>query len=98
MSQILPLIPKTVSKTVLAKRILYRATYRGGKEADHIFKSFAEQFINELSDQELHDFDLLLQEDDSLIFSWLAEIDDIPDAFDTPLLKRLQDYFNALRY
>jgi len=80
------------------KRILYRATYRGGKEADHIFKNFAHQFIDKFSDQELHDLDLLLQEDDSLIFTWLAEIEEIPETFDTVLLKKMRLYFNSLRY
>ena len=85
-------------KKVLVKRIIYRAMYRGGKEADHIFKNFVAQFIDNFSDQALHDLDQLLQEDDSLIFGWLADIEDIPKSFDTPVLQQLRQYFNTLRY
>ena len=85
------------SNKMLVKRIIYRATYRGGKEADLIFKNFVTQFVHDLSNQDLHDLDQLLQEDDSLIFSWLADIEEVPQPFDTVLLQKLRHYFNTLR-
>lgn len=94
----MPSIDVILPRELLLKRIIYRATYRGGKEADQIFKSFADQFLKDFSDQDLYDLDNLFQEDDSLIFTWLAEIEDVPELFDTAVLKKLRHHFNSLRY
>lgn len=55
----------------LEKAILYRATYRGSKEADVIIGGFAREKLQTLSSQEREDFARLLTFDDVVIFSWL---------------------------
>ncbi len=87
-----------LSKDLILKRVLYRATYRGGKEADYIFKNFALKYGHDLTNRDLQDLDALLQEDDSFIFSWLDESEDIPEKFNTPILTLLRHYFNSLRF
>lgn len=56
---------------LLEKAILYRATYRGSKEADVIVGGFAREMLTTLSDLEKQDFARLLTFDDIVIFSWL---------------------------
>lgn len=55
----------------LEKAILYRATYRGSKEADTIVGGFAKEKLKTLSEQEKEDFARLLTFDDVVIFAWL---------------------------
>ena len=42
------------------KRLLYRAKYRGFREADFLFGGFAEAHLDSLSDKELDEFEELL--------------------------------------
>jgi antitoxin CptB len=80
----------------LLKRVLYRATYRGGKEADFILKNFAQIHAPTLSKEDLQILDNLLQQDDSDIFSWVEYTQAIPPAFDTKILKLLRNYIKSL--
>lgn len=57
--------------TILDKSILYRAVYRGSKEADIIIGGFAQKRLETLSDEEKEDFARLLTFDDPVIFAWL---------------------------
>lgn len=74
------------------KRLLYRSNYRGFKEADIILGGFAKQYIATLSDEELLMFENLLAEKDHDIYDWILGKKIVPEKFNTPLLKRLQDY------
>lgn len=55
----------------LHKAILYRAHYRGSKEADILIGGFAKDQTHALSSQEKADFATLLTFDDQVIFAWL---------------------------
>ena len=81
----------------ILKRVLYRACYRGGKEADRILGSFAKTHATSLSAQELEDLDALLQCDDGDIFAWLEQIEPVPSKFDTPALQILRNYTKLLK-
>lgn len=81
----------------ILKRVLYRAAYRGGKEADQILGSFAQTHAASLNSQELHDLDALLQCDDCDIFAWLEQIEPVPSKFDTLSLQLLRNYLRILR-
>jgi antitoxin CptB len=86
----------------ILKRVFYRATYRGGKEADRILGGFVQTHAAQLPPQELKDLDALLQCDDGDIFAWLEQTEAIPHSlipypFNTTLLNRLRDYLNILR-
>ena len=85
-----------MDKVLVLKRILYRAHYRGGKEADCILSSFAAQLSQLNNDQDLLDFDGLLERDDSDIFSWIENLEPVPAAYDTPVLDQLRAYYQKL--
>jgi len=86
-----------VQNEKILKRVLYRASYRGGKEADQILGNFAKTHATSLSAQELEDLDALLQCDDSDIFAWLEQIEPVPSKFDTPALQILRNYTKLLK-
>ena len=81
-----------ISSEKRRKRLLYRSNYRGFKEADIILGGFAKRYMETLTDDELTMFENLLAEKDHDIYDWILGKKVIPEALNTPILKRLQDY------
>lgn len=54
------------------KRLLYRAKYRGFREADFLFGGFAEAHLDSLSDKELDEFEELLSLSDHDVYAWVT--------------------------
>ena len=78
--------------TIRRKRLVYRANYRGFKEADMILGGFAKENIDNMTDAEVIMFEDLLSAKDHDIYAWIMETLPVPANYDTPLLKRLRDY------
>tara|TARA_A100000171_G_C2133823_1_gene148585 strand:- start:2865 stop:3146 length:282 start_codon:yes stop_codon:yes gene_type:complete len=78
------------------KAILYRANYRGSKEADIIIGGFAKEKVCDLADQELRDFAILLTYDDTVIFSWLDGLPFEKIVLSDSLRQKLCDYRETL--
>ena len=74
------------------KRLLYRANYRGFKEADLILGGFAKTYIESLSDAEITMFEDLLTANDHDIYNWVSEKEPVPANYDTPLFARLRAF------
>ena len=74
------------------KRLLYRANYRGFKEADLILGGFAKAHLEELSDDELADFETLLEARDHDIYDWVTDKQAVPPAYDTAVLARIRAF------
>lgn len=74
------------------KKLLYRANYRGFKEADIMLGGFLKAHINELSDIELRQFEVLLEERDHDIYAWITQSLAVPEIHDTPLLAQIRQY------
>ena len=63
------------------KEILYKISRRSTKDAEIILKSFCPSNLSEMSDRNLEDFLILLEQEDLDIFLWLQQPKKIP----TPL-------------
>ena len=74
------------------KRLLYRSNYRGFREADMILGGFAKAHIETMSDEEITQFEDLLEVKDHDIYDWIAEKKPVPANYDTPLLDRLKKF------
>ena len=74
------------------KKILYRANYRGFREADKIIGGFAKIHIHELTEEELTQFEQLLQAKDHDIYGWITEQLPVPSSFNTQLLKKIRAF------
>ncbi len=74
---------------VRQRKILFRAWRRGMREADLITGRFADAAITDLSDGELTEFERLLDVPDREVLAWVMGELDVPQAFDTPLFRRL---------
>ena len=74
------------------KRLLYRAHYRGFKEADLILSGFIKSHIDVLSDEELLQFEHLLEAKDHDIYDWITGKQPVPSQYDTPIFERVKTY------
>ncbi|HBM86970.1 MAG: succinate dehydrogenase assembly factor 2 [Parvibaculaceae bacterium] len=74
---------------VRRKRLQFRAWHRGIKEMDLIMGRFADAHIQELDTPDLDLFEALLEEPDDQVYGWIANREPVPDAFNTPIFKRI---------
>lgn len=63
----------TENKELLIKTLLYRSLHRGCKETDILLGVFAQNKINDLSDEDLQLYSDLVLEDDVLIYDWILQ-------------------------
>jgi len=74
------------------KRLIYRANYRGFKEADLILGGFAKAHMETLSDAEVAMFEALLEARDHDIYDWITGKQGVPERYDTSLFHRLKAF------
>ena len=74
------------------KRLLYKATHRGMKEADRLIGDFALARIGILSESQLTSFDLLLDESDNDLLKWIMEREEVPEWVDSNLITEIINF------
>ena len=74
------------------RRILYRCWHRGIREMDLVFGSFAEAEISNLSDTELDEFEVIMDEQDHDLHAWITGAMALPEERKTPLFARIAAY------
>ncbi|VTZ22498.1 conserved hypothetical protein [Methylocella tundrae] len=84
-------VPQTADVTVDARRrrIKFRSWHRGMLETDLLLGRFADAEVERLSENELDDFEALLEALDRDVFSWATGEAPTPEAYDTPLFHRI---------
>ncbi|WP_316862406.1 succinate dehydrogenase assembly factor 2 [uncultured Cohaesibacter sp.] len=80
---------------VRQKKILMRAWHRGIKEMDLIFGRFVDLELDNLSDQELSELEMLLDQHDRDLMQWLTNELPVPEAFDCPLFHKIKNYHKS---
>lgn len=79
------------------KRILYRATHRGTKEADFVVGGFFRAAAEHLPDAKLDEADALLDVPDLDLMDWLMGRLPVPDRWAGTLFDDLRAHYSALR-
>jgi antitoxin CptB len=74
------------------RRSLFRSWHRGMREMDLVLGRFADAEIARLCESELDDYELLLEAQDRDVFSWLAFEAEVPDLYDTPVLRKIRAF------
>jgi antitoxin CptB len=72
------------------RRILFRAWRRGLREMDLAMGRFADAEIATMTDDELSEFERLLDAPDPDVLAWIMGDAETPPEFDTPLFARLR--------
>ncbi len=74
------------------KKLLYRASYRGFKEADLLIGGFAKAHLHEMTDAELDEFEALLTLNDRDLYAWATGKKDPPHSVEGAVLNRLRAF------
>ena len=74
------------------KKLLYRALYRGFKEADLLIGGFARAYIGNMDGKELDQFETLLNQNDRELYAWATRDAEPPVELNCDVLKQLQQY------
>ena len=71
------------------KKLLYRASYRGFKEADILIGFFARTHLAGMSEQDLDEFEMLLSLNDRDLYDWATGKKEPPANVKGPVLEKL---------
>jgi len=74
------------------KRLLFRSWHRGTKEMDQILGSFANQHISHFSEEELVEYEGILDNSDPEMYDWICGRVDVPANKKSPILEKLLNY------
>jgi len=74
------------------RKLLFRCWHRGMREVDLIMGRFADAAVDALSDDELAEFERLIEVPDHDLLAWVTGEAAVPAAYDTPLFRRLRDF------
>ena len=78
---------KIESIKIKRKRLLFRSAHRGTKEMDILLGGFYEANMLHFSEDQLNEFEGLLEIPDDDLYGWAMGRMDIPGQFDTQLLR-----------
>ena len=71
------------------RKLMFRAWHRGTKEMDILLGGFAEAYIDQMSEEELDAFEVLLHIPDQDFYNMLVKDDAVPEAYDSPMMRAL---------
>ena len=76
-------------------RVTFRAWRRGFREADMVLGPFADQVAPTLDNDELTEFERLLDEEDQYLYAWIIEREPTPPEFEGPMMARIRAFMRA---
>ncbi len=74
------------------RKLLFRAWHRGMREVDLIMGRFADREIAKWGNEELGEFERLLEVADRELLAWVIGEADVPRSLDTAVFRRLRDF------
>ena len=77
---------------VRRRKLLFRSWHRGMREMDVIMGRFADATVTRLTQDELADFEQLMEVPDSELLAWITGEADVPPDYDTALFRRLREF------
>ncbi|MEO1252981.1 MAG: succinate dehydrogenase assembly factor 2 [Pseudomonadota bacterium] len=76
----------------LRKKLLYRASYRGFKEADILIGAFARERLGAMNAGELEEFEALLSVNDRDLYAWAVGDSEPPANLDGPVMQAIKAF------
>jgi antitoxin CptB len=79
----------STQKNNFIKKLLYQSKNRGYKENDIILGRFAERFLNDMNDEDLANFEIILEQDDADIYNWVTKKIQLPEKSNSKIMRKL---------
>jgi antitoxin CptB len=77
---------------VRRRKLLFRSWHRGMREMDLIMGRFADATVAQLTQEELADFEQLMEVPDRELLAWVTGEASVPAEHDTALFRRMRDF------
>ena len=74
------------------RRLLFRAWHRGTREVDLITGRFADAHIGTLSEDDLGEFERLMEVPEQDLYGWVTGSIETPEPYDTAFFHRLRAF------
>ena len=74
------------------KKLLFRSWHRGMREMDYVLGTYANHAIADMSDDELSQFELLMQLPDPDMYKWLSGSIEVPANYDTSVVRKIREF------
>lgn len=79
-------------RDIRIKQLKFRAWRRGFREHDFLMGTYADDNLDKFTNEELDQFDDLLQEQDWDVYYWIMGNIEPPEKFNTKILSELQSF------
>ena len=76
----------------IRRKLRFRSLRRGTKASDLVIGGFADLHLQDLSKEQLREFEELLDENDQDVLSWVINMTPPPDRFDCGVLEMMRDF------
>lgn len=77
------------------KRLLFRSWHRGMREMDYVLGTFANEAIADMTDDELAEFEMLMQVPDPDMYKWLSGTAEVPPNWNNEVVRRIRQFHNT---
>ncbi len=78
------------------RRLIYQSSYTGTRETDLLLGQFANRYLNNLEDQQLDDYEVLLAQGDQNILAWVRGDLKIPANLNGIVFSLIKDFNTTL--
>ena len=82
----------TITALHRKRRILYRSNKRGCKETDLLLGQFVDSHLDQMTEQEVDEFEHLLDANDADLYSWITGRGSIPEEHNTSIMSKLINF------
>lgn len=76
----------------MRRRLRFRSLRRGTRESDLVIGGFASRYLDEMSDNQLTQFEALLDQPDQDLLGWVLNVSTPPSAFDNEVLRMIRNF------
>ncbi|MCL7999141.1 succinate dehydrogenase assembly factor 2 [Brucella sp. 21LCYQ03] len=83
---------------VRRRKLLFRAWHRGMREMDLILGQYADQYLPEFTDEQLDEFEQLLEVLDRDLLKWVTGECPTPEEHDTPLFRDIIAFRDRIEF
>lgn len=82
----------TESQDVRLKRLRFRSWHRGTREMDFLLGGFADHHLDALSEEQLGQYEALLDVADTDLYSWVAGQMPVPRHYDNVVMRLIKNF------
>ena len=82
-------------KNEFQNRLIYRSWHRGTKELDLILGNFISENIDVMSDDEIKEFEALLNSEDPDIYKWIVKFETPNDKYLNGIIVKIREYLKV---